>query len=133
MTVSRTRDDAAAIIVDAVDAIVQSCEEQHRPLEVDPARAELFELFVQAYQGGMLSEASDTDLTADGLCQQLSARWGLKSAAQDSVRRQEPLPAEQLARMRSLWSVMRMWMEWTYAWERWSDFHPGESTEGTDS
>ena len=25
--------------------------------------------------------------------------------------------------MRLLWSVMRMWMEWTYAWQRWAEFH----------
>jgi len=25
--------------------------------------------------------------------------------------------------MRMLWSFLRMWMEWAYAWERWSEFH----------
>ena len=35
--------------------------------------------------------------------------------------------ADQLAKMRLLWSVMRMWMEWDYAWERWDEFHKGAS------
>ena len=31
-----------------------------------------------------------------------------------------------LQKMRSLWSIMRMWMEWTYAWQRWPEFHRAE-------
>ena len=40
------------------------------------------------------------------------------------MKKQAPLTGDQLAQMRSLWSVMRMWMEWTYAWDRWVEFHP---------
>jgi hypothetical protein len=43
--------------------------------------------------------------------------------AQESVARQARLPPEQLAQMRALWSFLRMWMEWTYAWQRWREFH----------
>jgi hypothetical protein len=25
--------------------------------------------------------------------------------------------------------VMRMWMEWTYAWDRWAEFHQPEPQE----
>ena len=110
-------------IIDRVEAIVLASEEHHRPLEMEPARAELFDLFAAAAQAGAVSEESDPDLTADGLCQQLSLRWGLKNAAQAAANEQQPLNPDQLARLRSLWSVMRMWMEWTYAWERWPDFH----------
>ena len=28
---------------------------------------------------------------------------------------------------RLLWSVMRMWMEWDYAWERWEEFHRSQA------
>jgi hypothetical protein len=120
-------------IIDSVEAILRACEEATRPPEVDPARGDLFELFASAEARGALREDSDVDLSADGLCQALSERWGLKQAAQDSVRTQTALNAEQLARMRSLWSIMRMWMEWTYAWERWRDFpHAGSvSSAGT--
>ena len=34
---------------------------------------------------------------------------------------------EQLAKVRLLWSFMRMWMEWTYAWKRWDEFHTQSS------
>jgi hypothetical protein len=40
---------------------------------------------------------------------------------------QTRMPADQLAKMRLLWSVMRMWMEWDYAWERWDEFHKSAS------
>lgn len=39
-------------------------------------------------------------------------------AAREAQAMQTRLPAEQLERMRLLWSVMRMWMEWSYAWQR---------------
>jgi hypothetical protein len=116
-------------LLDSVEAILRACEEATRPPEVEPARGDLFELFASAEARGALREESEIDLSADGLCQSLSERWGLKRAAEDSVRTQTALSSEQLARMRSLWSIMRMWMEWTYAWERWGDFpHPNEAT-----
>ncbi|HWL08597.1 MAG TPA: hypothetical protein VNQ76_09340 [Planctomicrobium sp.] len=115
--------DLSSQIINQVDAIIRASEEQSRPLEVDPARGELFDLFVQAHRAGLTGEESEPDLSADGLCAVLSERWGLKAAAQQSAQNQVQLSKEHTARMRSLWSVMRMWMEWTYAWQRWKEFH----------
>ena len=95
-----------------------------RPLELDPARKELFQQFVESYRAGLVSDDHDPNLTADGLCAALSTRWGLKDTVQDTMKQKAPLSGDQLAQMRSLWSVMRMWMEWTYAWDRWAEFHP---------
>lgn len=123
-------------IVNQVEAIILSCEERRAPLELDPARGDLFDLFVAADRAGALAEESEIDLTADALCQILASRWGLKSAAEESVVRQQALPPEHVSKMRGLWSMMRMWMEWTYAWHRWPEFHqrsaagPNESAAG---
>ena len=70
-----------------------------------------------------LLEVSEPDLTADGLCRSLAQRWGLAEATRDSFEQQAKLPSQHLAKMRLLWSLMRMWMEWTYAWQRWPEFH----------
>ncbi len=118
-----TDTDLAAQIIDEIDRIVKQVVESGEPLEVDPARARLFELFVTAHGAGLLDEEGPADLSADGLCSTLSDRWGLREAALESTARQSRLPPDQLTRMRSLWSVMRMWMEWTYAWSRWDEFH----------
>ena len=95
-----------------------------RPLELEPSRQQLFELFVESHRAGLVREDLDPNVTADGLCAALSARWGLKDTVQDAMKSQAKLSGDQLAQMRSLWSVMRMWMEWTYAWDRWVEFHP---------
>lgn len=121
--------DSLNTILAQVDAVVRGSEEQTRALEMEPARSELFELFAQAHRAGFVSFDGEAPLSADELCRELGARWGLKSAAESSLRDQAALPAEQLARMRSLWSLLRMWMEWTYAWERWPQFHVVPSTE----
>lgn len=117
--------DLAQRIVDQVDGIISRAEAGTKPLEIDPFRKQLFELFVVADGAGLTEDGADPDLSADGLCRNLSERWGLKSAAEQSLSHQSRLGDEQLARMRSLWSVMRMWMEWTYAWNRWNEFHQG--------
>jgi hypothetical protein len=96
-------------------------------LEIEPFRGQLFELFVTAFQSGYTSEDADPDLTADGVCRELSLRWGLTMAARDAVAQQTKLPPDQLAKMRLLWSLLRMWMEWTYAWSRWPEFHRRDS------
>jgi len=110
-------------ILEQVDAVLRNCEEAKRPLEVDPARSELFELFAAVEKAGGLMEDNPLDLAADGLCKALAERWGLKTATESWLRQNANLPPDQMARMRSLWSLLRMWMEWTYAWERWPDFH----------
>jgi hypothetical protein len=111
-------------ILSQVEEIVLESEQNQKPLEVDPFRSRLFELFVTAEGAGYLAEDSIPDLTADGLCRALATKWGLRTAAESSLREQSRIPTEHLARMRSMWSVMRMWMEWTYAWQRYDEFHP---------
>jgi len=123
MSENQSHSELQAEIIGQVDAIVRGSEERSRPLEMDPARGELFELFVKADRAGLTRDESEPDLSADGLCAELSKLWGLKTAAQNSAQQQTQLSVEHLARMRSLWSVMRMWMEWTYAWQRYRDFH----------
>ncbi|MEW4529885.1 MAG: hypothetical protein ACF8PG_13980 [Maioricimonas sp. JB045] len=110
-------------IVDQVEALVAEAETAGQPIEVDPYRKQLFELFVTAEGAGYVVDGGDPDLTSDGLCQLLAGRWGLKDAAQESFASQTRLHEQHLQKMRSLWSVMRMWMEWAYAWERWPEFH----------
>ncbi len=119
----------AGSIVEQIERVVLEAEESNRPLEVDPFRGRLFELFVMADAADLTKEPDDAgestkpDLTADGLCRTLGARWNLADALRESSAHQRRLPAKDLARMRLLWSVMRMWMEWTYAWQRWAEFH----------
>jgi hypothetical protein len=110
-------------IVDRVDALIQEAEQATRPLEIDPLRGQLFELFVTANGAGYTKPGSNPDLSADGLCRTLGTRWGLDSAARESMSQQTRMPQQHLSKMRLLWSVMRMWMEWDYAWERWDEFH----------
>lgn len=121
-------DNLSTQLVAKVDQIVQDAEGATKPLEIDPFRGQLFELFVTAEGAGYVDGEGDFDLSADGLCHELSERWGLKQAAEQSFSQQSNLPPDQLKKMRSLWSLMRMWMEWAYAWGRWNEFH-AESTK----
>ena len=116
----------AGNILQQIEQLVQLAERESRPLELDPQRSRLFELFVTAEGAGLVREDATPDLTADGICRELADRWGLGDATRDSVSRQSKLSAEHLSRMRLLWSLMRMWMEWTYAWQRWPEFHRAE-------
>jgi hypothetical protein len=113
----------ATDIVDRIESLLLDAETTMRPLELDPYRGKLFELFVTAQAAGLMAEGGETDLTADGVSGHLASRWNLADVAQASVSRQEKLPTESLGRMRMLWSFLRMWMEWGYAWERWAEFH----------
>jgi hypothetical protein len=126
----------ATHIVNGVERLVLEAIETSKPLEIDPGRSELFQLFVAAEEAGMIAddsnvgvfdgfdeESSVTDLSADSLCRLLARRWGLDMAAREAQALQTRLPADQLERMRVLWSMMRMWMEWSYAWRRWHEFH----------
>lgn len=115
-------DELADQILNRLARVVVDCEAETRPLEVDPARSLLFELFVLAEGAGLVHDEAQPDLTADGICKALSAQWGLKDAAEMSFRAQEKIGDQYLTKMRSLWSLMRMWMEWTYAWQRWPEF-----------
>jgi len=113
----------ATRILDRLEEIIQLAERETKPLELDPLRTELFELFVTANGAGYTEEDSDPDLTAEGLCRTLGSRWGLADAAKSAVESSGRIPAAHLSKMRLLWSLMRMWMEWSYAWDRWEEFH----------
>ncbi len=110
-------------ILNRIEALLVDAERTTRPLEVDPYRGQLFELFVTVNAAGFLVEGAPVDLRADAISSLLAQRWKLADAAQDSAVRQEKLSNESLGRMRMLWSFLRMWMEWSYAWERWPEFH----------
>lgn len=110
-------------LVDRIEHVLAQAEAEQKPLEVSPYREQLFELFVTAHGAGYLDEDAEEDLTSDALCHELAQRWGLDQAARQSFQEQEKLHPEHLARMRILWALMRMWMEWTYAWNRWPEFH----------
>lgn len=138
--VTASRRALARDIVNGVVELIEDARRQTRPLEVDPYRSRLFEFYVTADGGGLVPDDRDAaarsdedgdelDLSADGLCRLLARHWGLDMAARESTATQSRLPPEQLELMRLLWSVMRMWMEWAYAWNRWSEFHtpPPES------
>lgn len=122
------RTNLAEQLLDRVDQLIARANEDTRPLELDPYHGQLFEVFVTADAAGFLEPDADPELSADVLCRQLAERWGLSEAARMSVERQMKLNPQDVAKMRLLWSVMRMWMEWTYAWRRWSEFHelPGD-------
>jgi len=116
----------ASDIVARVESLLLDAERTTRPLELAPYREQLFELFVMAEASGFLAEDAEPDLAADAISHRLAQKWELASVAQDSIERQEKLSSESLARLRMLWSFLRMWMEWTYAWGRWSEFHEGD-------
>lgn len=124
----------ASNLLNGIEELIQEATTATSPLEVDPYRSQLFELFVTADGAGLIADErtsglkteedrGEIDMSADGVCRSLARRWGLDMAARDSVAQQTKLPPAQLERMRLLWSVMRMWMEWNYAWCRWAEFH----------
>jgi len=122
----------AGDILNGVEMLLMEARETKQPLEIDPYRSRLFELFVTAdgaqlvrddRESGLSEESDPSDLSADGICRSLARRWGLDMAARESTASQSRLEPDQLEQMRLLWSVMRMWMEWSYAWRRWNEFH----------
>lgn len=115
MPTEHTERNAVALL----ESILLSCQERHRPLQEEPARSEIFEIFARS----MAPSQPWPTLAADEICRDLAERWGLKGALQNSVTQQAGVPASELAKMRSLWTLLQMWMEWTYAWERWPEFH----------
>ncbi len=122
-------------ILNGVAQLCEQAEAAGEPLEVEPHRGHLFEYFVTAEGAGYLDEESDCDLSADALCRLLGERWGVAAATRESIARQEKMDPAALAKMRLLWSLMRMWMEWTYAWSRWEEFHSArtDAADSTDS
>jgi hypothetical protein len=118
-------------IIERIERLIEDAERTVRPLEIEPYRSQLFELFVLAEATGFIADDSDPDLTADGIGRELAQRWNLADATRESFAQHTQMPPEHLSKMRMLWSFMRMWMEWTYAWQRWPEFHsPGGGVEG---
>ncbi len=116
-------------IVDRVETVILTAEEAQQPLEVDPYRDQLFELFVMAEAAGFVFDDDEDgpDLSCDGVGHELAGRWDLADAVRESMGQQTRLQGEKLSKMRLMWSFMRMWMEWTYAWKRWDEFHATEN------
>ena len=115
-------------LVDQIDEVLHSAFSEGQPIELDPHRARLFELFVMAEATGFLKEGSEPDLSCDGIARDLAARWNLAQNMPGGLSQSSSLPPEQLRRLRVLWSFMRMWMEWSYAWKRWDEFHGPSAT-----
>jgi len=116
-------------VTDQIQAVIEEADAKTRPLEMEPYRGRLFETFVMADGAGLLDETVEPNLTADEITRILAERWQLRDIAAQSAVQQTKLPEESLTRMRLLWSFLRMWMEWSYAWQRWSEFHDGEKPE----
>ncbi|MDA0587795.1 MAG: hypothetical protein O2820_02825 [Planctomycetota bacterium] len=110
-------------LVDQIQSIIEDAEKETRPLEMEPYRGRLFELFVVADGSGMLDEKLEPNLTSDAIAKILADRWQLRDSAAAAKLAAGNLADENLSRMRLLWSFLRMWMEWTYAWQRWNEFH----------
>ncbi|MGE5194639.1 MAG: hypothetical protein ACM3U2_19275 [Deltaproteobacteria bacterium] len=114
-------------LVGRIDDVLQAAVASGQPLELDPPRSQLFELFVMAEAAGFLEEGAEHDLTCDGVAREVAARWHLSRDMGGQFKPPSSLPPDQLIRLRLLWSFMRMWMEWTYAWQRWDEFHSQSS------
>src|SRR5258708_3451373 len=67
-------------LVARIADVVQNSATTGQPLELDPHRAQLFELFVMAEATGFLEEGAEVDLTCDGVARQLADRWNLAGA-----------------------------------------------------
>lgn len=114
---SSSPDDA----VNKIQLIVEEATEAGKPLEVAPFRERLFAVFAAAYTAGQTGD--EGSLSADELTRLLGQRWGLDQSAQKSIADQQKLGEADLVKMRMLWSTLRLWMEWDYAWSRWSEFN----------
>jgi hypothetical protein len=110
-------------IINRVETLLIDAQRSGQAVEVDPYRSRLFELFVMADATGFLEEEAECDLSCDAIGRELSNRWDLANSVGKGFNQPASLPTAQLSKLRVLWSFMRMWMEWTYAWKRWNEFH----------
>lgn len=108
-------------LADRIQVVAESALESGKPLEVSPTREQLFDIFAEAYAADLTGD--EGDLSADELTRLLGHRWGLDQSAKSSVAQQEKMSDNDLAKMRLLWSTLRLWMEWDYAWSRWAEFN----------
>ena len=113
----------ATDLLNRLDELIRDADRQTKPLELEPYRSQLFELFVMADASGLMGGGSTPDLSPEGLSRELGNRWGLTTAAQVSKQMLNKMSPEHLSKMRLLWSFLRLWMEWQYAWSRWVEFH----------
>jgi len=109
-------------LIDRIEQLILQAERDTVPLEVDPQRPRLFQMFAEAEAAGFLTDESPIDLTCDAMARHLADRWNLRDLGQ-AIAQPTRLPPTHLNRLRVLWSFMRLWMEWTYAWQRWHEFH----------
>jgi hypothetical protein len=119
-------------IVNQIEQLLLEADRAHAAVEVDPYRGRLFELFVMADAAGFLADDSDHDLSCDAVGRELAQRWELGRGVGPKFTQPSQLPPAQLAKMRLLWSFMRLWMEWSYAWQRWEEFHPSPESAHRD-
>lgn len=123
---------AAALVqrlIDQIEELLLEVERTSRPLELDPFRGRLFELFVMADATGFLAEGGEHDLSCDGVARALAGRWNIARSVGPGAAQLGNVPPQQLSKLRLLWAFMRMWMEWTYAWSRWHEFHDSGQRE----
>ena len=113
----------SALITDQLARVLDEAIKTDQPIEVDPARGQIFELFVAAEAAGLVDEDSVQPLSSGELTRRLGLRWNLGQAMQQAEGDQSKLPPQELDRVRRLWSLLRMWLEWSYAWRRWDEFH----------
>ncbi len=109
----------ASRLQDVVDEAVANT----KPLEMEPYRGRLFELFVLANGAGLTDEELEPNLSSDSVARILAERWGLRQEVKSSAAAERAISNDGVAKMRLLWSLLRMWMEWSYAWDRWAEFH----------
>jgi hypothetical protein len=102
--------------------VVDEAEANTRPLEMEPYRGRLFELFVLANGAGLTDDAVEPNLSSDAVARLLTERWGLQEV-NSTAAAARAMSNDGVAKMRLLWSLLRMWMEWCYAWDRWAEFH----------
>jgi len=119
-------------LIDRIEQLILQAEQEAVPVEVDPKRPRLFQMFAEAEAAEFLSDESPIDLSCDAIARHLADRWNLRDLGQ-AVSQPTRLPPSQLKRLRVLWSFMRLWMEWTYAWQRWREFHPTEGESSSSS
>src|SRR5258707_10288761 len=84
-------------LVSRIDDVLQGAAASGQPLELDPSRSRLFELFVLAEATGFLEEGAEHDLTCDGVARDLAARWNLSREMGGQPAQPSSLPPEQLS------------------------------------
>lgn len=110
-------------VASRLQEVVDEAEANTKPLEMEPYRGRLFELFVLANGAGLTDDAVEPNLTSDAVARLLAERWGLRQEVNSSAAAERAISNDGVAKMRLLWSLLRMWMEWCYAWDRWQEFH----------